>query len=248
MSPLQVLASLLLAAGIGWAAAQPPAPAPRTEEGPTWAQLTPAQQNALQPLHQHWSTIEANRKTKWLQVAGRFAGMPASERQRVQARMSEWAAMTPAERGRARQTFQESRKLPAPDRQAHWEAYRALPDEQRRELASRKPATAAARASEAATPGSAKAKVPVNPRTAAAKPITPTVVQAGPGATTTLVTKPPTPPTHNQPGLPKITATDGFVNRSTLLPQRGPQGAAVQAEPAEPAEPAASAASGARRR
>jgi hypothetical protein len=53
-------------------------------------------------------------------------------------------------------------------------------------------------------------------------------VQAGPGATTTLVTRRPTPPAHQQTGLPKIAATPEFVNKSTLLPQRGPQGAAVR--------------------
>jgi hypothetical protein len=57
-------------------------------------------------------------------------------------------------------------------------------------------------------------------------------VQAKPGATTTLMSQRALPPAHHQPGLPKIAATEGFVDHSTLLPQRGPQGAAVRAEPA----------------
>lgn len=235
------------------AAARPAPPRPASAEtGLTWAELTPPQQAALAPLRQHWSGIDGNRKYKWVQVAQRFPGMPAEERQRVQARMAEWASMTPSERGRARQNFQELRNLPTQDRHALWEAYRALPDDQRRELAQR--ARPAARAAEAAASGSpsaagtqvpsgtpapaggpgaatatAKAKVPINPGPVAVKPVTPTVLQARPGATTTLVTKTPTPPAHNQPGLPKITASDGFVNRSTLLPRRGPQGAATHA-------------------
>jgi hypothetical protein len=32
--------------------------------------------------------------------------------------------------------------------------------------------------------------------------------------------------------MPKIAATPGFVNKSTLLPQRGPQGAAARPAPA----------------
>jgi hypothetical protein len=54
-----------------------------------------------------------------------------------------------------------------------------------------------------------------------------TVIQARPGATTTLVSKPPTPPVHQQIGLPKITASPSFVDKATLLPIRGPQGAAT---------------------
>ena len=58
--------------------------------------------------------------------------------------------------------------------------------------------------------------------------VAPTVVQAAPGATTTLVTRQASPPVHQQTGMPKIAATPGFVDRSTLLPKRGPQGAATR--------------------
>ena len=75
------------------------------------------------------------------------------------------------------------------------------------------------------------------PRTTSSKPrpapparsVAPSVVPARPGATTTTVTTPAAPPLHHQPGLPKIAATPGFVDPATLLPQRGPQGAAVRA-------------------
>ena len=147
--------------------------------------------------------------------------------ERVQERMAEWANMTPVERGRARQNFQELRNLPHADRQALWEAYRALPDEQRQALA--QGTRPSAKPSEAASVPSGKRMVAVNPPPVIVKPVSPTVVQAKPGATTTLVTKAPSPPAHHQPGLPKIAATDEFVNPTTLLPSRGPQGAATRA-------------------
>ena len=71
---------------------------------------------------------------------------------------------------------------------------------------------------------------------AAPKPVAPTVVQAQPGATTTLISKRPAPPAHQQTGLPKIAATPGFVDKSTLLPQRGPQGAATRSAAASEAQ------------
>jgi len=57
--------------------------------------------------------------------------------------------------------------------------------------------------------------------------VTPSMIQAPTGATTTLISKRADPPAHQQTGLPKISGTPAFVNPSTLLPQRGPQGAAV---------------------
>ena len=54
---------------------------------------------------------------------------------------------------------------------------------------------------------------------AAVRPVAPTVVQTRPGATTRLLTKPGEQPSHQQAGLPKIAATPGFVDSTTLLPQ-----------------------------
>jgi hypothetical protein len=83
----------------------------------------------------------------------------------------------------------------------------------------------------------AKSNIVPNPAFAAQpKQIAPTVVQAGPGATTTLISKRPTPPSHQQTGLPKIAATPEFVDKATLLPQRGPQAAATRAAKSSEAE------------
>ena len=46
--------------------------------------------------------------------------------------------------------------------------------------------------------------------------------------TASVITKRPVPPAHQQTGLPKIAATPEFVDKATLLPQRGPQGAATR--------------------
>lgn len=229
---------LALAAATGLLHAGPPdravaPPAVRNESAPTWAELTPVQRQALAPLQAQWPTLDANRKAKWLVVAGRYERMSPDGRQRLQARMSEWARLSPQERGRARQSYQELKDVPTSDRQALWEAYRTLPTEQKRELAQRsRPAPMAASSAAAARPArTGKLNLVDVPPPNQAKAVAPTVVQAKPGASTTLVTKGPKPPSHNQPGLPKITATEGFVDPTTLLPSRGAQGAAVLAAP-----------------
>ncbi len=199
--------------------------------GPAWASLSTQQRTALAPLARDWASIDTPRKTKWLEVAARFPAMPATDQQRVQERMAEWARMTPTERGRARLSFQESKQFSPEQKQARWEAYKALPDDERRALANRqrpsddaarKPASGAAAATAANQPkaGSTPVHVASAPL---AKQVAPTLVQAKPGATTTLMTTPVEPPAHHRPGQPKIAAKAGQVDRTTLLPQRGPQ-------------------------
>ncbi len=214
-------------------------PVTGAESGPRWQDISTAQRAALRPLERDWSTIDAPHKQKWLEIAARYPAMPPAEQQRVSARMAEWVKLSPAQRGQARMNYQEARQVTKEERHARWEAYQALTPEQRSKLAARAapaPAANAARNGDAARKAATaqrdavQAKSNLVPNTSYAAPpraVGPTVVQAQPGATTSLISKRPAPPTHQQPGLPKIAATPGFVDKSTLLPQRGPQGAAA---------------------
>jgi hypothetical protein len=251
--------ALLLAAVVLPASAQPAGkPVPRVapaEEGVRWNDLTTDQRAALKPLEREWPEIGGSAKQKWLDVAARLPGMPPAERQRVQTRMAEWSSLSPAERGLARRNFQEATQVSPQDRQSRWEAYKALPAEQRQQLAARaaapatgaKPVPSAPTATAQPVPprrdaatgrdaGPAKSNIVPNPAFAAQpRPVAPTVVQASPGATTSLMSQRPVPPAHNQTGLPKIAATPGFVDQATLLPKRGPQAAAVRSAAASDA-------------
>jgi hypothetical protein len=234
------IAAAALALGVAGLVAPPTlaqvAAAPRGAEGGLqWQELAASHRAALKPLEAQWNTISADQKQKWVELAARFPALSPDERSRVQGRMAEWAQLSPRERGQARINFQEAKQVSPQDRQAQWEAYQALPAEQKRQLAARaeplpkvnplRPNLSAALADEAPA---AKSNIVPNP--AHAQPlrqVAPTVVQAQPGATTTLITKRPVPPAHQQTGLPKIAATPEFVDKATLLPQRGPQGAAA---------------------
>ncbi len=258
------IAFTVLGAAAPWAHAQlkpaasspsvrPVAPA-SAEQGPAWATLKPAQREALKPLERDWPGIDGQRKQKWLDIAERFPAMPAEDQLRMQARMAEWAKLTPSERGQVRLNYQEAKQVPTGNRQASWEAYQALPLEQRRELADRagppaatagvKPGTAASGSGPAGAKTAAVARpeklvregpqpklntVPAAASAVPSKPVAPTVVQAQPGATTTLMSKPPAPPAHQQNGMPKIATTPEFVDKKTLLPQAGAQGTPARA-------------------
>lgn len=220
-----LLALLIGATGLTWA------------EAPAWESLTPAQKQALAPLARDWPSIDLRQREKWLEVAARYPSMPANERLRLQDRMAAWARLTPADRARARLQFQETRQLPVEEKQARWQAYQALSEDQRQTLAqrARPPAKSASgagnggRSKAALDAGTTKNNLVVPLPATRARPVSPSVVNARPGATTTTVTTRAEPPPHHQAGLPKIAATPGFVDQATLLPQRGPQGAAVSA-------------------
>lgn len=246
---LVLLCSSLAGAQPGGAAK----PAPKTvaaEQGARWSELKPAQQSALKPLEAEWAGIDVRSKRKWQELSTRFPKLTPDEQARVQERMSEWTRLTPLQRGEARMHFQEAKQLPTQDRQARWKAYEALSPEQKQQLAARAATAAEAarkNASSARTDGrpgreagpQAKSNIVPNPAfSAPPRSVAPTVIQARPGATTTLITKRPTPPGHQQTGMPKIAATPEFVNKATLLPQRGPQGAATRSAAEPEPEPA----------
>jgi len=229
---------LVLGAGaVQPAQAQNGRPAQTAQGGPAWSSLTPAQRSSLAPLERDWANIDPQRKQKWLEISARMPKMPPEERERMQARMHEWAGMSAQERGQARLRYQEARQLSPQERQQRWEAYQALPPEQRRQFAEQAtPATA--RPAPHAVPSTKSNLVPDPAEVGKPRAVGPTVIQAKPGATTTLITRRPTPPAHQQTGLPKIAATPDFVDRTTLLPRKGPQGAAARtAPPASSAKP-----------
>lgn len=233
---LVVRTALLVPAALALAplpgVAQAPQAASR-EDGVRWRDLSAAQREALAPLEREWAGIDAPRKQKWIEIAARYPSMPAAERKRLQDRMADWTRLTPAQRGQARLNYQETREVPSDDRRAKWEAYQSLPSEERRQLAARaaaQPNGSAAPRRGTPVPETAQVKSNIVPNPALSAPpraVAPTVVQAKPGATTSLMSDRRTPPSHQQTGLPKIAATPGFVDNQTLLPKRGPQGAAV---------------------
>jgi len=227
----KLVASLALALSLltGALAAEP------AQVGPTWSALTPAQQHVLAPLAKDWQQLTLDGKQKWMEIATRFPSMPADQQVRMQDRMHEWSRMTPQQRGQARANFQQAQQVPSQDRQAQWEAYKALPKERKDALALRaaqpavvptpaQPGTRALRTAPLNAQAPKSNLVGSSPMAAPPpRPVAPTLVQVGPGATTSLVGMPAKPPVHQAAGKPKIEAGPSMVDRSTLLPKRGPQ-------------------------
>ncbi|MEO8299887.1 MAG: DUF3106 domain-containing protein [Burkholderiales bacterium] len=196
------------------------------EAAPRWNQLTPPEREVLLPLREHWPEVDAVRKQKWREVALRYPGLPVDQQSRIRERMLEWAGMTAAQRTAARMQYQSAKKLPMQERQARWEAYQALPEEQRRALAGKAQSRSESKSSPQKFTGvdevQPKSNIVSPPAKApAARAVGPGTVQASVGASTRPITQRPRPPLHQQIGQPKIAATPEFVDPRTLLP-RGP--------------------------
>lgn len=132
-----ILFSCIVLAGAAVPAlAQVSAPrAPKVSAGPAWADLNPAQKQALAPLAGKWSQISEAQKRKWLALSQNYPQLAAAEQTKLHSRMAEWAALSPQQRSAARLNFADVKKIAPEDRKAQWEAYQSLSAEEKQKLA-----------------------------------------------------------------------------------------------------------------
>ena len=170
---------------------------------PLWSELTQPQQQALAPLAPKWDTVSETQKRKWLALSRNFPKMSGDEQGKLHSRMAEWVALSPQQRTEARLNFGETRQLAPDDKKAKWEAYQALPPEQKDKLAAgaaKPPATAAA----------------LRPVPAAKLAVVPQPTPSNPQSTQNAQSK-----------NARITVPPNQVDHNTLLPQRAPASPAV---------------------
>ncbi|MFG6448478.1 DUF3106 domain-containing protein [Roseateles sp. BYS180W] len=167
---------------------------------PNWAQLSPAQQQILAPLQSDWPQMDHSRRSKWLEVAARYPGLPPDQQVRLRERMQQWSNMTPSQRQAVRANYLDLTHPPgkAPPHteaaqsklQTQWEAYQALPPEKRQRLVERAAERAASQQAESSpSPIKRRTNATVQPSQMTvpkALPDAPTVVQIRPGASTVI--------------------------------------------------------------
>lgn len=218
---------------------------------PEWQALSAPQQRVLAPLAAQWASLDDTSRGKWAAVARRYPQLSLQEQSRIDRRLARWAQMDPIQRGEARARYQQSQGLSAQERQRRWEAYQALPLQEREDLARQAqrrgqpvilsdhvagPREAVPEDQWHPPPARDERKtnvvpaVPPSPRVSG-RVVTPSTVKAPRGATTRLITEPASPALHQHTGLPKIAATDGFVDPVTLLPRKGAQSAGMVTQP-----------------
>jgi hypothetical protein len=150
-APATLLAviAVALAMAVASAAAQPgrqapaaaAAPAAKTPSNapskPTWHELTPRQQRALEPLAASWDELTEPHKRKWLAISRDYATLSPKEQEMMHSRMTEWSKLSNQQREQARLNFAAVKQLPLDERKAKWEAYQALSPEEKSKLAER---------------------------------------------------------------------------------------------------------------
>jgi hypothetical protein len=110
-----------------------------TNTKPDWNDLSASQKQALSPLSQLWPSMTEAHKRKWLALSQNFAQLPEADKNTLQGRMREWAALTSQQRAQARLNFADAKQLPQDERRSKWEAYQALSPEEKQKLAAQKP-------------------------------------------------------------------------------------------------------------
>ena len=110
------------------------ASANKPESSPTWQSLSANQKTALAPLHKLWPEISEAQKRKWLALSVNFSDRSAEEQAKMQARMKDWAKLTPQQRALARLNFAEVQQVTLDERKSKWEAYQSLSRDERHEL------------------------------------------------------------------------------------------------------------------
>jgi hypothetical protein len=109
-------------------------PLPSNSAALKWSKLSTGQHLALAPFARDWDRFSDSRKQKWLKIAAQYEKMTPEAQDRLHQRMAEWVRMSPDQRRLARENFQLSKAVPAPQRQKAWAAYQQLPDEQKKKL------------------------------------------------------------------------------------------------------------------
>ena len=100
-----------------------------------WSDLSAQRQDALQPLAGEWDKLDSVRRKKWLVIADRYPSMAPKEQKRMQARMAEWARLSPEQRREARENYKKAKTVPTEQKKAEWKQYQTLPDAQKQQLA-----------------------------------------------------------------------------------------------------------------
>lgn len=97
---------------------------------PLWNDLSPSQRETLAPLAANWNALPLAKKRSWLSLTEKMPSMMPEDRAKAQARIREWASLTPDQRRMARNNYRLAKSLDRDERLATWESYNQMTPEQ----------------------------------------------------------------------------------------------------------------------
>lgn len=198
------------------------------QNGPGWETLNTPQKLALYPLAERWAFISEVQKRRWLALTTSFALLSPEEQAKFHERMTGWASLSAQQRNQARLNFATTNRLAPDDKKAQWEAYQALSEAEKRDLAAR------------AAPkpkGAATALRPVSPKKLAQVPA---AAQANPNRANTPKILPPSAPmvqsapSHTPASAPPAPEQAPVVQEVQTSPVSLPTAVSTPLPPLEP--------------
>jgi Protein of unknown function (DUF3106) len=110
------------------------APAAQATASGNWKQLKAHEQRTLAPLAAKWGELTETQRSKWLAISQHFDKLSPAEQQVMQARMTEWVALSPVQRNQARLNFNTVQGLSKDEKKNRWDEYQALSEAEKRKL------------------------------------------------------------------------------------------------------------------
>lgn len=114
---------------------------PMMANAQAWSELDEEQRIVLAPLEEDWSSLNATRQKKWVEVANHYPSMSEAEQNILQSRMSQWAELSNKQRQKARDNYLRTLKISPEQKAAAWESYQQLSDEDKKLLAEKRAQT-----------------------------------------------------------------------------------------------------------
>ena len=173
------------------------------ESKPLWTELTPLQQQILEPLAHQWSKWDSNHKSKWITISNKYQSMNPEQQKRLQDNIRDWANMTPEQHRLARESYARAKKLNTEQKTTQWQQYQQLSEEQKQKLA----ADAATKKRVANVPALQTRPKLVEPIKSAKKTSLAHTTPAAKSAVTNPVVEPATPNTPTAPVVAPPTVT-----------------------------------------
>ena len=96
-------------------------------DAPSWTNLSEAQRTTLRPLKASWPGLDLVNRQRWLEVAQKVRHLSPEAKERVQARMADWAKLPPKKRAQARLQYVYAQRVPAAKRAELWSKYQVSP-------------------------------------------------------------------------------------------------------------------------
>lgn len=103
-----------------------------------WQQLSPKQQELLEPVREQWSGMNSSQQERWLRMSERYESERPERQAIMRDRVGDWSNLSPQERAEARRNFKTLKEKEKGERNSSWNSYQTLPPHERNEYSDRR--------------------------------------------------------------------------------------------------------------